>query len=87
MAAEAKPEHEIAFQALNAMLKELCDKHDLSNVELLAVASNMLGKILAMQDQRHMSVDRAMRIIRINIEIGNAQAVAALRDAKPTGSA
>lgn len=43
--------------------------------EMLAIASNIVGKLLAMQDQRTMSTDRAMRIVQENIEEGNAQMI------------
>lgn len=67
----AKPEHEITYQDLAALIKKCTEKYNLSSEELLAVASNMLGKIIALQDQRTMTKDRAMKIVCANLEMGN----------------
>lgn len=69
----AKPEHEVAYQDLCALINKHADK--MSPIELLAVASNMLGKLLAMQDQRVTTVDLAKETMVRNIEHGNRQAV------------
>ena len=53
--------------------------------ELLALASNVVGKILAFQDQRTMTAEGAMALIRENIEIRNREAIAGLM--KSQGSA
>ena len=70
----AGPDHETLYQELLAVLR----RANLSNVELLAIASNMVGKILAMQDQRRYTPETAMEIVIKNIEEGNRQAIAAL---------
>lgn len=67
----AKPEHEVAYQDLAALIKKQTDKYNLTSEELLAVASNMLGKIIALQDQRKMTKERAMQIVCANLEMGN----------------
>lgn len=72
--------HEAMYQELLVVL----GKYDLPAKELLAVTSNMVGKILAMQDQRTMTVAGAMEIVSRNIEEGNRQAVAGLQ--RPEGS-
>ena len=41
--------------------------------ELLAVAANLVGKLVAMQDQRTMTPAEAMEIVAMNIEHGNKQ--------------
>jgi hypothetical protein len=74
MPMKTKPEHEITFQKLTALIKEQTDK-GISSEELLAIAANMLGKILALQNQRTMTRDRAMAIITRNLELGNQQVV------------
>jgi hypothetical protein len=51
----------------------------LTSLELLAVAANMLGKLVALQDQRKVSPLMAMEIVTINIECGNQQAIEELR--------
>lgn len=67
----ARPEHEVAYQDLCALASKHADK--LSAIELLAVASNMLGKLVAMQDQRTTTPSEAMEIVAQNLEHGNAQ--------------
>lgn len=79
----AKPEHEAAYQDICALVNKHANK--LSSSELLAVAANMLGKLVALQDQRSMSPAMAMEIVAQNIEHGNKQVLKQL--AKSSGSA
>ena len=67
----ANPEHEIAYEDLC----KLVNKHanQLTALELLAIASNMLGKLVALQDQRTVSPEMAMDVVAKNIEVGNKQ--------------
>lgn len=67
----AKPQHEAAYQELCA----LANKHagTLTAIELLAVAANMVGKLVALQDQRTTSPEMAMEVVARNIETGNRQ--------------
>jgi hypothetical protein len=67
----AKPEHEVAYQDIVQLVRKHADK--LTPAELLAVAANMLGKLMAMQDQRTMTPGRAMEIVADNIECGNQE--------------
>ncbi len=69
----AKPEHEVAYQDLCALVS----KHSatLSSLELLAVAANMLGKLIAMQDQRTTTREIAMETVLQNLEYGNQDVV------------
>lgn len=66
-------EHEDLYQDLCRLL----DKHTkrLTRPEILAVASNMLGKLVALQDNTVMSSEEAMEIVVRNLQIGNQQAV------------
>lgn len=64
-----KPEHEVAYQDLIKLVRKHSDK--LSSLELLAVAANMLGKLVALQDQRSVSPAMAMEVVARNIEHGN----------------
>ncbi len=79
----AKPEHEVLYQDL----VKLASKHaaNVSSLELLAIASNMLGKLLAMQDQRKVTREIGLEIIIKNIELGNQQVIKQLN--KTSGSA
>lgn len=72
----AKPEHEVAYQDLNALIGKHADK--LSAIELLAVASNIVGKLVAMQDQRVTTPEIAMAVVAENIQVGNDQVLARL---------
>jgi hypothetical protein len=67
----AKPEHEVLYQELC----ELVNRHarELTPLEILAIAANMVGKIVAMQDQRVTTPEIAMQTIAKNIEFGNRQ--------------
>ena len=76
----AKPEHEVAYQDLCALVNKHADR--LSTLELLAVAANMLGKLVALQDQRKVTPSMAMEIVAQNIEYGNQQALAQITQSK-----
>lgn len=67
----AKPEHEVAYQDLCNLVRRHADK--LTELELLAVAANMLGKLVALQDQRKTTPAKAMEVVAQNIEYGNKQ--------------
>ncbi|WP_407146282.1 hypothetical protein [Bradyrhizobium sp. ORS 86] len=69
----AKEEHQVAYQDLCALVAKHAGK--LSPAELLAVAANMLGKLVAMQDQRVMTPEKAMAIVAKNLEVGNRQVI------------
>jgi hypothetical protein len=78
----AKPEHEVAYQDLAALMSKHADK--VSALELLAIGANMVGKLIALQDQRSMSPGLAMEIVAQNIEAGNAQVLAQVQATKGT---
>lgn len=74
-------EHEALYQDL---CKVLAKHEHLPRPEMLAVAANLLGKLMAIQDQRTMTAEQAYNIISRNIMHGNAQAIAALDDTQGT---
>ena len=80
----ASPAHKAFWDDMIALLA----KHtgQLQADEMLAVASQMVGQIVAMQDQRKMRPGDAMTIVASNIEMGNARAVREL-GGQPSGSA
>ena len=83
---EAKPEHEVAYLELG----ELVGRHarEMTALEMLAVAANMVGKLVAMQDQSKVSPERVMETVARNVELGNRQVLDALLDEQRTaGSA
>lgn len=77
---KAKPEHEVAYQELVA----LCSKHKdkVTAEELLAIAANLVGKLMALQDQRTMTPRMAFEIVLKNVEAGNQQAMRELTETK-----
>jgi hypothetical protein len=64
-----KPEHEVAYQELANLLRKHADK--LTSLEILAVGANMVGKLIALQDQRTVTPELAMKVVAANIEMGN----------------
>jgi hypothetical protein len=76
----AKPEHEIAYQEIVQLVNKHAGK--LTALEMLAVASNMLGKLVAMQDQRTVSPSMAMEVVALNIEHGNKMVLDQLAQSK-----
>ena len=78
------PKHEAFYQDLCAVLK----KHsDVPVDEMLAVTSNFVGKLVALQDQRKMSPALAMETVSRNIEEGNREAIAAVTNMATQGRA
>ena len=67
----ANPEHEVVFEELAALVNRHGAK--MTGLEILAVAANMVGKIIALQDQRTVSVKFAMDLVLANIEAGNQE--------------
>jgi len=76
----AKPEHEVAYQDLCRLMSKHAAK--LTALELLAVAANMVGKLVALQDQRTTTPEMAMKVVSANIEYGNQAVIAQLAGAK-----
>lgn len=74
--------HEIAYTDLCRLLDKYAGR--LSAYEMLAVAANLVGKLVAMQDQRCTTPQMAMELIAKNIEYGNAQVIGELAK-KPAG--
>ena len=81
----AEPRHEAFYQDFVALVA----KHGalLGADEMLAIASNAVGKLVALQDQRVMTGEAAMKIVADNIEKGNQQALAEVAATPPAGSA
>ncbi len=78
----AKPAHEALYQDLIALLRKY---HNLEPKEMLAVAGNMVGKLIAMQDQRKVTPAEALEIVSLNIEYGNKQILDQLMKDPPNG--
>jgi Asp-tRNA(Asn)/Glu-tRNA(Gln) amidotransferase B subunit len=72
-----KQEHHVCYNDLVALLR----KHEpkVSSLELLAIAANMVGKMVALQDQRTVTAAMAMEIVARNLEVGNQEALQQLQ--------
>lgn len=79
---QATPQHEAAYLDLCATLK----RHpQLTPMDMLALTSNLVGKLIAMQDQRKVTRDMAIDVVMQNIERGNQDAIAEVQDTKGHG--
>lgn len=65
----ASPQHEVAYKDLTALLKK--HSNHLTPLDILAIAANMVGKLIALQDQRTVTPEMAMEIVAQNVEQGN----------------
>lgn len=54
----------------------------LSSEEMLALGSHLVGQLIALQDQRTTSKDKAIRTVLANIELGNQEALAEVMQPK-----
>jgi len=77
---KAKAEHEVVYQEMAALMGRHGDA--VSAEEMLAIGANMVGKLMALQDQRTMTRERALEIVIQNIEAGNQQAVDGLMQSR-----
>ena len=73
---QATPEQEITYAQLCEFLRQYGG--NLSPQQFLAMVANVLGKVLALQDQNTMTLNDAMAMINKNIIAGNKQALAAM---------
>ncbi len=79
----ARPEHEVVYQDLIDLMSKRAG--EVSAVEMLAIAANAVGKLIALQDRRRVTPEMAMEIVVKNIEVGNAHSIAHL--STPAGHA
>ena len=66
------PAHVAFMDSLKAALAE---HQHLTPPEMLAIASQVVGNLIALQDHRRYSPDRVMEMVARNIEIGNQAAI------------
>jgi hypothetical protein len=78
------PQHEALYQDLIALMRKY-GTDGMTSIEMLAVSANMTGKVLAMQDQRITTVEKAMKVVLRNIELGNQQVIESLRNGPAKG--
>jgi hypothetical protein len=73
-----------ADKALHADIMALVQRHltpDTSE-RVLAIAAQITGVVLALQDQRKMTLEMAWDLILANVEIGNQRVIANLHETK-----
>lgn len=70
---KATKHHEGFYQELCKVLKT--HSAHLPEDQLLAIACNFIGKLVAMQDQRKYTVEQVMDIVIMNIQKGNQQMI------------
>ena len=66
----APPKAEACYQAMIKAMRPFAD--DLGPAGMLAIASNLVGKLIALQDQRTMTREMALELVARNIEAANA---------------
>jgi hypothetical protein len=76
----ANPRHEVLYQELLALSARYVK--DVPQIEMLAVAANMVGKLIAMQDQKTCTPNMSMEIVARNIEYGNQQVLDQLKNTR-----
>lgn len=76
-------------QKIMREFKEVLFKHkdDLTPSEMLAVAAQLVGQVLALQNQTLMTPAAAMSIVAANIESGNQAVIDGLLNEPTAGSA
>lgn len=77
---EASTQEEEFFQAF----LKLPQLRTLEPIRQVAIVSNLLGKMIALQDQRVYTLDQVMEIVRENIELGNHQILSKLINTEGT---
>ena len=75
-----------AKAALTQDIQAWADKFALTPEEVLALCAYITGSVIAVQDQRTMTQDRALEIVRANMKAGNVAVVDAFL-AAPGGHA
>lgn len=71
---------QLAFMAdLKESMRPAIDRHpEITAMEMLAVTSQLVGNLIAMQDQTKVTAAMAMEVVSTNIEIGNREVIDAL---------
>lgn len=71
----ADPKHQEFLDALQRAVG--AEGASIDAVELLAIASQFIGQLIAMQDARQYTADGLMQVVMNNIEIGNIVCITA----------
>jgi hypothetical protein len=68
-----RPEHEVAYQDIIALVAR--HANEVSAEELLAIAANAVGKMMALQDQTRFTPAMVTELVLENMQRGNKQAI------------
>lgn len=76
-----------AHREFNDAMKEVLGRFEnrLGAMEMLAVASHLVGVLVALQDQNKVTPAMAMELVASNIQVGNAEALNCIEN--PEGNA
>ena len=74
------PKHVAFMGDMKAVFKKRGD--DQTAMEMLALASQLVGNLVALQDQRTVTPAMAMQVVASNIEVGNQTVIDGLLDSK-----
>lgn len=68
---------QLAYMAdLKESMRPVIDRHPgISAMEMLAVTSQLVGNLIALQDQTKITPQMAMDVVSTNIEIGNREMI------------
>jgi hypothetical protein len=75
---DANAVHEAFYQEVCLVLKKYEERYKLPGEEILAIMSNMVGKLLANLDQTKFTEAAGMEVVCKNLEMGNQQVLDAL---------
>lgn len=71
-----EPRHKAVMDDLKAVLTR--HQNSVNGYEMLALVSQLVGQLLALQDQTARSADAYLATVSKNIELGNAETVEAM---------
>lgn len=74
-------------KAITDTLQAELKKGDIPSDHVVAILAHLTGQAMALMDQRIYTPADAIFLVQTNIETGNAEIVAQLRDGKPAGFA
>ncbi len=78
--------HKQIHLEVSNLMKVKVAEHNPSATEVLAIMSHMVGQLIALQDQRQWTPQRALEFVAQNIELGNQSVIDQLKNAQ-TGNA
>lgn len=79
----ANSDHKAFYQEFTELVRKHQDHLD--KLTMLAIVSNIVGKLVALQDQTKVTPEMAMTVVAENIEAGNQEAVDSLGNTEGNG--